>query len=554
MKENLRQKHRVTREVKVGCIGIGGVNPIRIQSMITTPLKEIEKAAAEVISLYENGCEIVRVAIQNKNDIKQCEELKNTLYKRLGSSIPLVADVHFYPPAAILVADFVEKVRINPGNFVQLQNDDGASEKIEEKLFPLIDKCKKLKRAVRIGVNHGSLSPHILTKFGRGEEGMLEMLFEYVSIFRKYDFHDLVFSMKTSNALDLVAVYKKLNLELKRRNWNYPLHVGLTEGGEGIQGRIKSAMSIGRLLAEGIGETIRVSITEPSLNEISVCKAVIARSKKIKLDVNFRGAIPERRQTKVALYTNEENFKDYRVDYYIYKGDEGEFILTKENERYPLLSLETSLNNNNDCALLVNCFDEASWERIIEIKPKVIFASRKCGLFKFYELFCKKKLNIPLLIYLDYANDDNLLFNFAIEGGYYLSEGIGDGVVIKTDTKSEHLLEMTLNLLQCCEMGKFMTDFISCPGCGRTLYNIEEVCKQLKSKMGHLAGLKIAIMGCIVNGIGEVGESDFGYVGVQEKKIDLFVKAQCKKRGVDPENAVDELMALIKENGLWREK
>ena len=401
---------RKTREVMVGKVGVGGDNPIRIQSMTTSNTRDVNATVEQILRLENAGCEIVRVTVQGMSEARACEKIKNELI-RLGCDIPLVADIHFYPPAAMHVADFVDKVRINPGNFAKF-------ERLEEKFVPLIEKCKSRGCAMRIGTNLGSLSDRIMQHYGDTPKGMVVSALEYAEICRKYDYHDLIFSMKASNVKLMVEAYRLLVKEMK---WDYPLHLGVTEAGEGEDGRIKSAAGIGCLLLEGLGDTIRISLTEDPWNEIEPCKQLI------------------------------------------------KFV------------------NQGKC-------------------------------------------------------DDNIIAAAAKYGKVLIDEEVDD---IEDPEIDEQL---KLNILQATGKRITKTEFISCPGCGRTLYDIQKVTKRIKTRMSDYPGLKIAIMGCIVNGPGEMADADFGFVGSKPGKIDLYKGKKCVERDIDFEEAEGKLENLLRFN------
>jgi (E)-4-hydroxy-3-methylbut-2-enyl-diphosphate synthase len=397
---------RQTRTVMVGKVGVGGSNPIRIQSMTTSKTRDVEGTVEQVLRLEQAGCEIVRVTVQGMAEAKACEHIKSALIKH-NCDIPLVADIHFYPPAAMCVVDFVDKVRINPGNFAK-------HEQIEDKFVPLIEKCKKLGRSMRIGTNLGSLSDRIMQQYGDTPKGMVVSAVEYLEICRKHDFHDIIFSMKASNVNQMVDAYRLLIDEIE----GYPLHLGVTEAGEGGDGRIKSAAGIGCLLLDGLGDTIRISLTEDPWNEIVPCKQLI------------------------------------------------EFV--KEG---------------------------------------------KC--------------------------DDHVIAAAAKYGKLLIDEKIDD----INDTEIDEQLK--LDILQATGKRITKTEFISCPGCGRTLYDIQEVTRRIKARMSNYPGIKIAIMGCIVNGPGEMADADFGFVGSKPGKIDLYKGKICVERDIDFAQAEEKLEKLV---------
>lgn len=454
-----------TRVVKVGGVNIGGENPVRIQSMTTSNTRDVKATVDQILKLQDVGCEIVRMTVQGKKEAEACGEIKNELI-RLGCDMPLVADIHFYPPAAMVVADFVDKIRINPGNFVDTRaifkkivytDEIYAKEvlKIEEEFLPLIEKCKNRGVAIRIGTNHGSLSDRIMNRYGDTPFGMVESAFEFARVCRKYDYHNFLFSMKASNPLVMIHAYRLLVAEMVKIGWNYPLHLGVTEAGNGEDGRIKSAVGIGSLLLDGLGDTIRVSLTEDPWAEIDPCKRIIK--------------------------------------------------FAKERSKLRLPQVDTLI-------------------------PRLL-----------------KEGSIILKAKYDVSAED-LVIHASMELGAKLIDGLGNGVSIDSQYKSE---EFERNLLQACRLISFKTDFIACPGCGRTLFDLQSVTNRIKEKTGHLPDVKIAIMGCIVNGPGEMADADFGYVGSRPGKIDLYVGKTCVEKNIDFIDAETKLINLIKSHGKW---
>lgn len=549
-------KRRITREVLVGNIGVGSGNPIRIQSMISAPLEDSERAVAQILALYNEGCEIVRFAIINKKEAYFAEKIKNELLKR-GCPVPLVADIHFYPEAALIVTDFVEKVRINPGNYVKIGKECSETEsvqKITEKLLPLIEKCKKLKRALRLGVNQGSLSERITMLYGGKEQGMIASLIEYAEICERHDLYDLIFSMKSSSPSLLISAYRKLAETMDRLGWNYPLHLGVTEAGRGVEGRVKSAIGTGVLLSEGIGDTIRVSLTEDSLQEVRFCKKLVSIAS-VQQSYSGKNIARERSTSQVAIgmpCQNDDECKNVNVKYWL---NQTEGYVIADGKKLTLVNLDKILTQKGPFAAFVSEEDEKLWQNLLKNSNlELIVASKECNLQRFNSYLQLHKINTPLSMYFNYPySGDDLICAAGIEIGGYLCDGVGSGIILNGQDKNEFLYELAKNLIQGCNRGSFQTEFISCPTCGRTLYDVEKICMRLSQSVGHLPHIKIAIMGCIVNGIGEVGDSDFGYVGAANGKIDLYAGKQCIKKGVDSANAEEELIALIKAHGKWRD-
>lgn len=625
-----------TRPVMVGNVGVGGDNPVRIQSMTTSSTRDIEATIDQILRLADTGCEIARVTVQGIKEADACEGIKNGLLQR-GCNIPLVADIHFFPPAAMRVVDFVDKVRINPGNFVDKRasfkiieyNDDTYAkeiDKIEEKFTPLVEKCKLLKRAMRIGTNHGSLSDRIMNRYGDTPQGMVESALEFARICRKNDYHDFIFSMKASNPQVMILAYRLLVAEMIKLGWDYPLHLGVTEAGEGEDGRIKSAMGIGSLLLDGIGDTIRVSLTEDAWNEIDPCKRLIAFAK----SYEGQGTTPfTETHRNIASITR----RTVTLPRNISMHRDGTVILPLSSDAllsphlYPQIGCDTQLGrpklkiNSADCLLLndtpstpkaqqlINTLREAGittfstctentitllplkeaaalqtksrfsltstpqtpcaikitneqpneWAAIESLQPPLIFLdpqeSRLHTCRHFFEWLQSKGLQIPVILNFSYnTSKDDLIIQASAECGALLCDGLGEGLCLNAPCETDFLRNLSFNILQAASMRTSKTDFISCPSCGRTLFDLQEVSKRIRSRTSHLPGVKIAIMGCIVNGPGEMADADFGYVGSKPGMIDLYVGKQCVEKDISFADADDRLVDLIKKHGRWTDE
>jgi (E)-4-hydroxy-3-methylbut-2-enyl-diphosphate synthase len=595
-------KRRKTRAVKVGPIAIGGDNPIRIQSMTTTPTRDVEGTVSQILKLEDYGCEIVRVTVQGIKEAESCYHIKNELEKR-GSKIPLVADIHFYPPAAMKVIDFVDKVRINPGNFVDkrasfklIEYDDANYYeeilKIEEKFTPLVMKCKQLKKSMRIGANHGSLSDRIMNRYGDTPKGMVESALEFARVCRANDFHDIIFSMKSSNPIVMIQAYRMLVNEMITLGWDYPLHLGVTEAGEGEDGRIKSAIGIGSLLLDGIGDTIRMSLTEDPWYEIDPCKRLIdlaksyEQQKGVFFEETFRKAdnIEKRnvifplnlslnKSGTVILSPNKEEIES--DEFYLNIGLKtvlGKPKITRSST--DLLIIEKGLKDHKkikslqDIGILseelgsfkanIQIVDEDNFHNLEGLYPDLIIFSPKASYLhltrKFFEFIKHQKINSPVILNFKYnVSLEDLPIFAAAEAGTLLADGLGDGIWIEGPYELAILRQLEFNILQAARMRAFKTEFISCPSCGRTLFDIQEVTKRIQAKTSHLAGVKIAVMGCIVNGPGEMADAHFGYVGSKPGKIDLYVGKECVQRDIDGHEADEKLVELIKSHGKWKE-
>lgn len=585
-----------TREVMVGSVGVGGDNPIRIQSMTTSDTRDAVATADQIMRLADVGCEIARVTVQGKKEADTCEEIKSILVKK-GYTIPLVADIHFYPPAAMRVVDFVDKVRVNPGNYIdkrasfkQIEYDDVAYaeeiKRIEEGFSPLVEKCIRLKRAMRIGTNHGSLSDRIMSRYGDTPFGMVESALEFARVCRSLNYHDFMFSMKASNTLVMIEAYRLLVEEMKKIGWDYPLHLGVTEAGDGEDGRVKSAIGIGSLLLDGIGDTIRVSLTEDPWEEIDPCKRleklargyqnrpipclysevkkrsivinktlplhrdgsvyVFAKENQI-LEDNFYQDIgckvgfgkPQRTQGSVDALVIEETLQDPKAI---------EKIALLENQRIPTVSLKSSIYVDHP----------ETWEGVLSEKPSFVMLHMQTLQMHlartFFKFLQEKAITIPVVIVFHYAGSfEDLIIHAATEVGALLADGLGEGLCIEGPYGVKEKASLAFNILQGCRKRSSKTEYIACPGCGRTLFGLQEVTKKIREKTAHLPGVKIAVMGCIVNGPGEMADADFGYVGSRPGKIDLYVGKTCVEKNIDTEVACEKLVELIKSHGRWIE-
>jgi len=627
-----RTERLKTREVMVGNVGVGGSNPVRIQSMTTSNTRDVEATIEQIIRLADAGCEIVRVTVQGMKEADACEGIKEGLLKR-GYTIPIVADIHFFPPAALRVVDFVDKVRVNPGNFVDKRasfkiieyNDETYAKeiaKIEEKFTPLVEKCKRLKRAMRIGTNHGSLSDRILNRYGDTPRGMLESALEFAHVCRKNDYHDFMFSMKSSNPQVMILAYRLLVAEMIKLGWDYPIHLGVTEAGEGEDGRIKSAMGIGSLLLDGLGDTIRVSLTEDAWNEIDPCKRLVSlaqsyQGKGVEPFTESYRSIDAIQRRQVVLPKNFSLHRDGTVmlspsatdfvqpGFYHKLGCEGQLgrpklkkssvdclVLNEKvdtrilgdlkeigvgvistgatSAEMPLLTLQEALNQKekNRFNILpsqhfcgaVRIKDEPAeqWQALLDVNPTLIFLSPTSNRLhycrQFFNWLQEKKLQIPVILNFRYdCSSEDLIIQAAAECGALLCDGLGDGIWIEGPYDLELLRHLSFNILQAARMRSSKTDFISCPSCGRTLFDLQDVSKRIRSRTSHLPGVKIAIMGCIVNGPGEMADADFGYVGSKPGMIDLYVGKECVEKDISFADADDRLIELIKKHQRWVE-
>jgi (E)-4-hydroxy-3-methylbut-2-enyl-diphosphate synthase len=625
-----------TREVMVGNIGIGGNNPIRIQSMTTSNTRDVEATIEQAVKLADSGCEIVRITVQGMKEADACEGIKNGLIKR-GYNTPLVADIHFFPPAALRVIDFVDKVRVNPGNFVDKRasfktieyNDETYAKeiaKIEEKFTPLVEKCKRLKKSMRIGTNHGSLSDRIMNRYGDSPQGMIESAFEFARICRNNDFHDFMFSMKSSNPQIMIQAYRMLVAKMMELGWDYPLHLGVTEAGEGEDGRVKSAMGIGTLLLDGIGDTIRVSLTEDPWHEIDSCKRLISlashyeKNKGVEPFIESHRLIESIQRRPVSLPKNislhrdgtvllgvnnhdiiEPDFYrnlgcDLRMDRPKLKGASADAIVWMDRDKpsnMPMLNnlkeigvsvfshhaeqKEIELLNLNEyeiktkkarftltssfssnTAVIIQNESPEQWLPLRDFPPALMILAPDSNRLQFcrhfFDWLQSEKIQTPVILNFNYTcSQEDLIVQSSAEIGALLCDGLGDGIWLNGPYALSFLRNLSFNILQAARMRTFKTDFISCPSCGRTLFDLQDVSKRIRERTSHLPGVKIAIMGCIVNGPGEMADADFGYVGSKPGMIELYVGKQCVEKDIHFAVADDRLVELIKKHGRWIE-
>ncbi|MBM3201250.1 MAG: (E)-4-hydroxy-3-methylbut-2-enyl-diphosphate synthase [Chlamydiae bacterium] len=485
--------------VSVGNVKLGRGESIKIQSMTTSNTRDVEATVNQIIRLADAGCDIARVTVQGKKEAEACEEIKNLLVQK-GYNIPIVADIHFYPPAALMVADFVDKIRINPGNYIDrratfksIDYDDATYlrelKKIEEGFLPLVEKCKKRGIAMRIGTNHGSLSDRIMSRYGDTPFGMVESALEFARVCEKYDYHNLVFSMKSSNPIVMIEAYRLLASKIGDK---YPLHLGVTEAGEGEDGRVKSSIGIGTLLLEGLGDTIRFSLTEDPWFEIDPCRRLVEFVNRTK------------RRPRGERISRNVRFP---------KGVSDGIVIFDQKDLHPDMVVFSDLDH------------------AIELLPEI---------------------DAPVILRKHYdVSPEDLVIHASCELGSILADGLAEGIWIEGDYDQKLLHDLSHSIMQAVRKKSIKTEFIACPGCGRTLFNLQEVTKRIKSKTGHLPNVKIAIMGCIVNGPGEMADANFGYVGSQSGKIDLYVGKQCVERNIDEKDADEKLIDLIKAQGMW---
>ena len=582
----LQFRRRASREVRVGNVGIGGNNPIRVQSMITCDTMDTEMSIQQTLELANVGCEIVRITAPTVKDSRNLENIVKGLRER-GCDVPIVADIHFKPDAAMEAAKWVDKVRINPGNYAdskkflirEYSDEQYAAElnRIRERFTPLVDLSKKRGIAMRIGTNHGSLSDRILNRYGDTPLGMVESALEFARIARDLDYHAFVFSMKASNPKIMIAAYRLLVARLNELgpDWNYPLHLGVTEAGEGEDARIKSAIGIGSLLADGIGDTIRVSLTEDSPHEIPVARALAAMVEKKtsngpgrtgiqrptpKVELSFDPFSYQRRTTEtierdgmrlggeqlIRVVVRQENF-----DKIAHKIDKmGDY---KPEIVYEKAQIQEVDPRDEDAIERLNQQSEPQFVTVKDDVDLPVIAA-------FRLLAARLQPRHPILLKDEGRRKTEegrdflqTLLNASTDIGSLLCDGIGDAVLVQGEEAPGQALRLSYNILQAAGSRIFKTDYVACPSCGRTLFNLQTTTAKIKAATLHLKGVKIAIMGCIVNGPGEMADADFGYVGGAPGKVNLYVGKTAVKFNIPEAEAVDRLKDLIREHGKWIE-
>jgi (E)-4-hydroxy-3-methylbut-2-enyl-diphosphate synthase len=579
----------------VGKVGIGGDNPIRVQSMITCDTMDTAASIQQTLDLVAAGCEIVRITAPTIKDARNLEFIKAGLLAR-GCDVPIVADIHFKPDAALEAARWVDKVRVNPGNFadskkfaVKEYTDEQYAaelERIRERFTPLVQLCGQRGISIRVGTNHGSLSDRIMNRYGDTPLGMVESALEFARIARDNDFHDLIFSMKASNPKVMIAAYRLLvhRLEREGADWNYPVHLGVTEAGDGEDGRIKSAIGIGSLLNDGIGDTVRVSLTEDSVHEIPVARALV------ELAEARRGggvaAVVSKFAALLAGRAEDESVPELRFDPFTYRRRESAHkivggVALGVGEVPRVVVRQATFNQVAHKLKQMGDFQpEIVYEQadVCEIDPRdnaaiadlnggmesrIVTVRDGIGLpvvgaFRLLAARIAPRHPILLKDTLDPSTDPqkdylHTLLVAATHIGALLCDGIGDAVLIQGEEAPGQSLRLAYNILQGAGSRAFKTDYVACPSCGRTLFNLQDTTARIRAATGHLKGVKIAIMGCIVNGPGEMADADFGYVGGAPGKVNLYVGKQAVRFNIPETEAVARLTDLVREHGRWIE-
>ncbi len=587
-----KYSRRTASEVKIGSLLMGGEYPVRVQSMANTDTNDIENSVAQGVRIVEAGADLVRYTTQG---IREAESAKliHDLLRSKGYKAPLVADIHFNANAADVAARNVEKVRINPGNYVGSVKIGDTSDytdeefereyqKIRDRFIPFLQICKANNTAIRIGVNHGSLSERMMNRYGDTPQGMVASCMEFLEICREQNFHDVVISMKTSNTVMMVHTVRFLVDEMEKKDLHYPLHLGVTEAGDGEDGRIKSSVGIGALLLDGIGDTIRVSLSEEPEYEIPVARLLVEycgeRAHKPAIQVVESDLCSKydyvRRKTHAVGSIGGEN-----VPVVIADKDGGfatipdfllkeNVILSTDGNSYPVYEaneIEKIVEDTTVIKFIKLKYNDLTPELLIFLNEStdiviLLEASQNNGVTEmraFYHTLLNAGCTAPVVLCSMYneENVQHLQIKAATDLGVMLIDGFGDGILLQNNGKItvEQVTSVAFGILQAARVRVTKTEYISCPSCGRTMFNLQTVIARIKARTSHLKGLKIGIMGCIVNGPGEMADSDYGYVGAGRGKISLYKKKECVERNIPEDEAVDKLIDLIKKHGDWHE-
>ncbi len=563
-------KRRQSSEVRVGNTPLGGNNPIRLQSMTNTSTMDTESSVSQCIRIIQAGGEYVRLTAQGVREAENLKNIREQLNIR-GYTTPLVADIHFNPKAADSAAKTVEKVRINPGNYVdpvktfakfEYTSEEYAAEieKIRERFVPFLNICKEHNTAIRIGVNHGSLSDRIMSRYGDTPQGMVESCMEFLRICIAEEFYDVVLSIKASMTSVMVRTVRLLVHCMEKENMAFPLHLGVTEAGDGEDGRIKSAVGIGTLLMEGIGDTIRVSLSEDPELEIPVCRKIVDY-------INEKNGHSTISGGRFSGYNPFEPVK--RESFAVDKFGGGNPLVVIEDPASPLFTsgqiedwqkcdstpkfLELKYNDLNDSILSLVKQDNKT-VLILASDHQFSVGEQKA----FIHRLCSEGISNPLIIRRIFNEDDieSLQLKAAMDCGVFFLDMLADGLWLQNVSSKispDELKSVSYGILQATGRLITKTEYISCPSCGRTLFDLQSTIKKVKAATSHLKGLKIGIMGCIVNGPGEMADADYGYVGASPGKISLYKGKECIEKNIPAEKAVESLVNLIKKYGDWKE-
>ena len=546
---------RETKSITVGSIRIGSEYPIRVQTMANTDTNDIEASVSQAKRCIEAGAELLRYTTQGTKEAENLGIIHNKLQSE-GYTTPLVADIHFNPHVAETAAKLVEKIRINPGNFVSSKEGEYSEKewaeeinKIREKLFPLLDICKQHNTCVRIGVNHGSLSKRIVSKYGNTPLGLAKSCMEFIDLCEEAEFYNLILSIKASNTRVMVYAVRMLVEMMEKSGKNYPLHLGVTEAGSDTEGRIKSASGIGTLLSEGIGDTIRVSLSEAPEAEIPVAKNIVEYIN----TYNYSTTIQPKQLSRRTSYNKRKSNEIHNIG-----GENVPIVVTNKANNTEIHEDYTIDNIPNKVLLEVEKIDTSTLELLETHPEQVIFLTTKehnfIGTIRLgIEILSKNNIYNPIIVTKRY-NENNLSLlqiKSAIDFGGLLIDGLIDGIYINNENRAiseEEVCETSFQILQSTRARFSTTEYISCPSCGRTKFDLPERVKEVKKATKHLKGLKIAVMGCIVNGPGEMADADYGYIGAGFGKVSLYKGKECIVKNIPEGEAIKKLLEIINSN------
>jgi len=583
---------RLSDKIQIGDLLLGGDEPVRVQSMANTDTNDIENSVAQCLRIVEAGGELVRFTTQGIREAESIGKIHAALREQ-GCNVPLVADIHFNANAADVAAQHVEKVRVNPGNYVGTVKIGDLSDytdeefeleyqKIRARFIPFLDICKKNNTTIRIGVNHGSLSERMMNRFGDTSRGMVESCMEFLLICKEQNFDRVVISMKTSNTVMMVQTVRLLVEEMEQADLHFPLHLGVTEAGDGEDGRIKSAVGIGGLLADGIGNTIRVSLSEEPEAEIPVGRLLVSyissranHAPIVAVENTERSRFEySRRVTHKVGNIGGENVPvvvassdgDHAVvpDYILCVDN----VFAADGEMYPVYTAsKINALKEDDSAIkfLKLSYSNLTPELLQLLKNSkdvvvILQTDHQNGVGEqraFFHSLLNAGCTVPVILHRTYEEDElqQLQIKAAADLGVLFIDGFGDGIFLENEGSIpvESINSVAFGILQASRVRVTKTEFISCPGCGRTMFKLQTVIARVKARTSHLKGLKIGIMGCIVNGPGEMADADYGYVGAGRGKVSLYKKKECLERNIPEDEAVEKLIDLIKINGDWHE-
>lgn len=546
---------RETKSITVGSIKIGSEYPIRVQTMTNTDTNDIEASVSQAKRCIEAGAELLRYTTQGTKEAENLGIIHNKLQSE-GYTTPLVADIHFNPHVAETAAKLVEKIRINPGNFVSSKEGEYSEKewaeeinKIREKLFPLLDICKQHNTCVRIGVNHGSLSKRIVSKYGNTPLGLAKSCMEFIDLCEEAEFYNLILSIKASNTRVMVYAVRMLVEMMEKSGKNYPLHLGVTEAGSDTEGRIKSASGIGTLLSEGIGDTIRVSLSEAPEAEIPVAKNIVEYIN----TYNYSTTIQPKQLSRKTSYNKRKSNEIHNIG-----GENVPIVVTNKANNTEIHEDYTIDNIPNKVLLEVEKIDTSTLELLKTDPEQIIFLTTKehnfIGTIRLgIEILSKNNIYNPIIVTKRY-NENNLSLlqiKSAIDFGGLLIDGLIDGIYINNENRAiseEEVCETSFQILQSTRARFSTTEYISCPSCGRTKFDLPERVKEVKKATKHLKGLKIAVMGCIVNGPGEMADADYGYIGAGFGKVSLYKGKECIVKNIPEGEAIKKLLEIINSN------